>query len=404
MTTKIGLYKDKKQWRVRWFGRYDPATGKTKRYSKKFERKMDAEKFQEKMKAEFGQGVERDPSNETLKSYAESWLNRKTKIESIRPATVLLYEGTFERLYGFFGSDRLLRSISRNDAKDFLAGLKPKSERIESLSDWAKHRILRQCKTFFSEIVKDGIISVNPFGDIKVCEGKPSEWYYLKPDVFHKLLDVTPTLREKVLYCLAYTAGLRESEILSLYWSNIDFDKGRVRIVNRPATKELPGFYIKDDDAREIPLPKFTLDLMTKLQLESPDGVPFVLIDEQRCQRIRDKWKQCREQGEDWFNHNLANNTITNFHRRVKQAGIETSGKKLTVHVLRKCCIQNWANVLPMNVVKELAGHSDIETTNRFYSTVDEEHLNAAAQLGDKLLATDLKLTFSGVSEEKQKV
>jgi hypothetical protein len=57
-----------------------------------------------------------------------------------------------------------------------------------------------------------------------------------------------------------------------------------------------------------------------------------------------------------------------------------------------------------MNVVKELAGHSDIETTNRFYSAVDEMHLQAAAKLGDKLLATDLKLTFSTVSEENQKV
>jgi hypothetical protein len=31
-------------------------------------------------------------------------------------------------------------------------------------------------------------------------------------------------------------------------------------------------------------------------------------------------------------------------------------------------------------------------------------HLNAAAKLGDNLLATDLKLTFSAVSEQNQKV
>jgi hypothetical protein len=33
---------------------------------------------------------------------------------------------------------------------------------------------------------------------------------------------------------------------------------------------------------------------------------------------------------------------------------------------------------------------------------VDETHLKAAAQLGDNLLTTDLKLTFSGVSEQNQ--
>ncbi len=47
-------------------------------------------------------------------------------------------------------------------------------------------------------------------------------------------------------------------------------------------------------------------------------------------------------------------------------------------------------------LLTELAGHSDIQTTIRFYSTVDEMHLNVAAKLGDNLLATDLKLTFFG--------
>jgi len=126
-------------------------------------------------------------------------------------------------------------------------------------------------------------------------------------------------------------------------------------------------------------------------------------MDEQHCQKIRDKWQKCREESKDWFNRNLANNVIRDFHHRVKQAGIDTAGKELTVHVLRKCRVQNWANKLPMNVVKDLAGHRDIKTTNKFYSKVDEMHLKAATKVGDDLLVTDRKLTFSGVSEENQK-
>jgi integrase len=402
MTKKIGLYKSKGKWSVRWFGRYDPATGKTKRYSKTFERKADAVKYQEKMKAEFGQGVERDPSNTRLKEYMEKWLNDQAGLGNVRPATALLYKVTFSRLYKHFGEDCLLRGISRADAKGFLGDISPTGKREKPLSKWTRHKTFRHCKTVFSEAVRDGIISVNPFTDIEVENGKPSEWYYLKPAEFHKLLAVTPTLREKVLYCLAYTVGLRESEALSLYWTNIDFDRDRVCIANRPATKNYPPFFVKDDDKRVIPLPKFTMDLLSKLQIEAAEGVPFVLMDKQADMKIRDKWCKCREQGHDWFNRSLANNVIRDFHRRVKQAGIDTAGKVLTVHVLRKCCIQNWANSLPMNVVKELAGHSDIETTNKFYNTVDEIHLKEAAQLGDNLLATDAKLTFSANSEQKQ--
>jgi len=44
------------------------------------------------------------------------------------------------------------------------------------------------------------------------------------------------------------------------------------------------------------------------------------------------------------------------------------------MHCFRKSCGQNWANHLPMNVVKELMGHASISTTAEFYSTVTPDH------------------------------
>ena len=126
------------------------------------------------------------------------------------------------------------------------------------MGSWSRHRVIRQCKTLFKEAVKEGVTNINPFAEIKRPKCTTSEWYYMKPDEFHKLLAVTTRLSEKVLYALAYTAGLRESEALSLYWTNIDFDRGVVNITNRPATKEYPPFLIKDNDVRTIPLPKLT--------------------------------------------------------------------------------------------------------------------------------------------------
>ncbi len=404
--TNIGLYRLKTpkgiHWLVRWYGDFNPATGKQRRYSKTFTRKVDAIKFQEQKKAEFGQGVERDPSNETLKKYTQHWLQCKKEFEGFRPATVLLYEGIFKRLYDYFGSDCLLRNISHAKAKNFLTGIKPKVQRTEPLSAWSRHRILRQCKTLFAETVKEGIIAVNPFANIQGPKCTPSDWYYLKRDEFHRLLEVTPTLREKVLYVLAFTAGLRESEALALYWANIDFDKARVHIVNRSATEDYPPFHVKDSDARVIPLPEFTVKLLTQLQSEASEGVPYVLMDSQGDKRIRQRWIWCREQVKDWLNRYWSkNNIIRAFKRRIKQAGINQVGKKLTVHILRKCCIQNWANTLPMNVVKELAGHSSIETTNRFYSTVDDAQLETAARETDRLLTPDRENTFDTQKRQK---
>lgn len=418
MTEKVGIYRDKSrsrvQWRVRWYGKFNLATGKPKRYSKTFARKQDAERFQKQKEKELDQGTPRDPSNETLKEYTINWLHNKTKIDGLRPATVQLYELTLKRLYNHFGPDALMRKIDRRAAKTFLAELTPIIDNEKSLGNWSRHRVLRHCKTLFKEATKDGVVGGNPFDGIARPRCTPSEWHYLKPDGFHKLLEVTPKLREKVLYALTYTAGLRESEALALYWTNIDFDKGRVHITNRPATEKYPPFDVKDTDVRVIPLPKLTLDLLAQLQLESPDNVPFVLMGKQGCQRIRTKWEKCCKQGRPWLNRYWSNNVIRNFHRRVLWAGIETNNKELTVHVLRKCCGQNWANVLPMNVVKEFMGHSSIDTTEKFYSTVDDDHFDKATETMNDLLKTepkkagadktDHKLTFSGDMEPNQDV
>jgi integrase len=101
-----------------------------------------------------------------------------------------------------------------------------------------------------------------------------------------------------------------------------------------------------------------------------------------------------------------ANNIIKDFHIRVQWAQIDSKEKELTVHFLRKCCFQNWANSLPMNVVKSLTAHADISTTEKYYSMIDDAHLSKAKETMNDLLKTeskkldtetaDLKMTFSG--------
>ncbi len=412
MAGKIGLYRCKNgteiKWRVRWYGNYNPNGEKLKRYSRTFTRKKDAENFQAQKKKELEQGIQRDPSSVTLKGYTALWLRNKTINDELRPATVQLYELTLRRLYGHFGSDTLMRKIDRRAAKAFLAGLSAITARKQALGSWSRHRVLRHCKTLFKEAVRDGVVGRNPFDDMKKPKCTPSKWYSLSAGEFHKLLGFTPKLREKVLYALAYTAGLRASEALALYWTNIDFDKGRVHIENRSATNEYPPFDVKDSDTRIIPLPKLTLSLLTELQLESPDNVPFVLMDKQGCQRIRDKWQKCREQSRPWLNPYWANNALRNFQRRIGWAGIEPRNEELSLHVLRKCCCQNWANTLPMNVVKEFMGHSSIDTTAEFYNKVDDHHYTKATESMDDLLkdagaeTSDLFQTFSDDSATTQ--
>jgi len=85
----------------------------------------------------------------------------------------------------------------------------------------------------------------------------------MKTDEYHSLLEAVPTLREKVLYAVLYTGGLRMHEAFNLTWDNIDFQEGVLYVKNRQVTDALPPFSIKDHEDRRIPLPADTIDLLT---------------------------------------------------------------------------------------------------------------------------------------------
>jgi len=57
-----------------------------------------------------------------------------------------------------------------------------------------------------------------------------------------------------------------------------------------------------------------------------------------------------------------------------------------TIHDLRRSCITNWAQHLPIHVVQQLAGHSDIKTTQQFYLSVRPEDVAKAQKLQAALL------------------
>ena len=116
------------------------------------------------------------------------------------------------------------------------------------------------------------------------------------------------------------------------------------------------------------------------------EDTPYVLLDERRYKVVLEKWKKYKAIKRPWRNQDMANNTLRDFQKQVERAGIKPDAQ-LTIHTLRKSCIQNWANELPINVTKELAGHSSITTTQKFYLQVDEYHRAKAAQIVENLVS-----------------
>ena len=66
-----------------------------------------------------------------------------------------------------------------------------------------------------------------------------------------------------------------------------------------------------------------------------------------------------------------------------KRAGV----KEFCIHDLRRSCIANWAGRLPIHVVQELAGHSDMETTREFYLSVQKSDRDLAREIQEGIVA-----------------
>ncbi|MCP4250633.1 MAG: site-specific integrase [bacterium] len=339
--------------------------------------KRDADRFQAAKQAEFDKGSRRDtPGAITLGEFCRKYMARRT--HEWREKTRLQIQDLCRRLVDHSGSGSDLSTISPDQASRFWSQARKVRAGFEgqALSRYTRNRLLRDAKTMFKYAVDWSYLAVNPFAVIKsVRTGKRNhrKWHYVKPAEYMGLLRAAPDLRWKVLYALAYTSGARFGELFNLTEDNIDFERGRLLIQEREATPDLPPFQVKDHEDREIPLPRHTLKLLAGWLQWRSEGSPLILLNPDRFDRVQHRWQSHHAADKAWLNAYMVNNVLRDIRTHARWAGLKLDGV-LTLHCFRKSCGQNWADHLPMNVVKELMGHASIATTAEFYSTVSEEH------------------------------
>lgn len=99
---------------------------------------------------------------------------------------------------------------------------------------------------------------------------------------------------------------------------------------------------------------------------------------------------------------------VNNLLKRLKAFCHRSNVKEFSLHDLRRSCITNWAEKLPIQAVQELAGHSKMETTRKYYLSVRKCDMDSARELQSKVMT---KLTnflpnsaiFEGFSDENKK-
>ena len=316
-------------------------------------------------------GTYTDARGRTLGDYLDQWLAEVAK-PRVREWTYSGYEVHIRRhikpTLGRIPLDRLTpQHVQALLNKKLREGLKPKTVRY----------LRGTLRTALNEAVRWGLVARNCAA---LVEGPRVERYKIQPftpDEARKLLEAIKGDRLEALYSVALTMGLRQGEALGLCWTDIDLDRGYIRI-----TKQLQRVH----GAPQLVEPKTERSRRT---LAMPPMIAKALNDH-LVRQLDDKAKA----GGQWVERGLVFTTpggtpldgtaVTKaFHQLLDRAGLP----QRRFHDLRHSCatLLLVQGVSP-RVVMDLLGHSQIALTMNTYSHVIPDLRRDAAQRMEELL------------------
>ena len=368
------------RWAVRWFG------SEGKRYSKSFKTRREAERYAESRQSDV-RNAKADPPPEIR---FENFVSEHEKVMRGQVASATLYDQmrALRMFMAHIGKNLRLMEITPRQAESFIAVRLASKVRISTVNK--DIRTLR--RVFNLAIQPRGYLPVgrNPFATIKQRKISLKPVRYVSSEELHTFLSSLSSIWWKALVTLAYTSAGRRDELLNLTWADIDFDKQNVSFSPTEDSESLLAWEPKDHEARVVPIPGQVVQLLADMQSRANEMSPYVFISENRLGHILSR----RRKGTWKPNLDLVNNIIRDMRIMYRRICVEN----FTLHDLRRSCITNWAQVLPVHVVQKLAGHSDIKTTQLYYLAVREIDLEKARKFQSRVLRTDLtdpKLTHS---------
>lgn len=225
------------------------------------------------------------------------------------------------------------------------------------LSPASIRRNVSALRTYFKFLVGEGHVHQDPSDRLET----PKRWRTL-PEVLtvadvDKIL-AAPTLdeplafRDRAMLELAYSAGLRVSEWISIGMKDVLFEDGLVRVFGKGSKERLVPIGRKAIGALAI----YIRELRPKLERGEGKGTLFLNSRGRPLSRMG-AWKILR--------------------KYVDQAGVR---KRVTPHTLRHSfathLLEGGAD---LRAVQEMLGHADISTT-QIYTHVDREYLRSVHQ------------------------
>jgi len=257
-------------------------------------------------------------------------------------------KGQLSALKAHFGSRRL-RSITHGDVRQFRsARLKQKTRSDGQRTIASVNRELSMLRRMFNVAQREGWILRNPFaaGDslISVADEKKRERILTREEEAALLANCESRSRAHlrgILIC-ALDTGMRQGEIFSLRWSDVDFEKGLLNI---------QAFHTKTMQERQVAMTARLTSVLESLRASAPavlNGRVFGIND----------------------------NVKRSFAAARKDAGLQD----VRFHDLRHTAATRLVGAhMPLPEVGRILGHTQANTTYRYVNANVETAKRAAA-------------------------
>jgi integrase len=242
---------------------------------------------------------------------------------------------------------------------------------------------LRALKSLFQRALERKQLDENPLRYVKLPRWSKRKIQVYKPQETERLLRVAKEysgpVRWDLLIAIALKTGMRRGELLNLAWRDIDFEAWTIDVAPKDDTPETWQWLIKDTERRTLPLTKNVVTALTEHHTQQPEKHPYVFVPPYRYAKIQ----QLRKEGR-WTSSDSSLKVLNNFKRDFDRLLAGASIQRKRFHDLRNTALTNWlAAGLSEYEVMRLAGHSDFNTTHRFYLAVSDNLLGRARQAAE---------------------
>ncbi|MFC2083877.1 tyrosine-type recombinase/integrase [Bacteroidota bacterium] len=319
--------------------------GEEKRFSTKKKKKSDALKILKGLKNQSNADILPLSLGKFRETYLDYILRSRSKSYHRN------VKNTFNFISTFLKESEPISSIKLGSLESNFVDLFQKSP-------YASTTYFRIIKAAFTKAIEWNYIESNPFKKVKLPKIEKNLPAYITQKELDLILSNTEKKDLREIYILLFNTGMRISECLNLYWSDIDFSNKTIRITNKN------GFTTKNKKERQIPMNNTVLELLSSK------------IRSKKIFSLKDEYIFSKLPG---IRYNVDYISKT-FKKAVRKAKLDD---RIHLHSLRHSFCSNLVSKgVSLYVVKELAGHESI-TTTQIYAHLQKETLEKAVNLLD---------------------